>query len=705
MRLSTSSTAFNGLGWSLFALSMLGIVGANGQGFQVVEHQLVSRQLPDLSNISTCGSITGSGCDLTNTTCSCASSQLGQLAASCLIANCTMQDSLDLAKLQARQCNLPHESQTTKMLGILVTVYVTALIAIGLRLVAKSFAKIWSTDDALIVAAIVIAIAPFSLVIIMATMGFGTHLYDLQSGQLTKILQLLYAAEIVYVFVLLFAKLSLVTFYLRIFTVPRFRMAAYSLIAFLVLGQVIIGFLTIFSCHPIELFWNKDIHTGGCLDINQLAYANSALAILQDLIILALPIAMLPGLQMNKNKKISVAVIFLLGSVGFISTIIRLQVLAVFGNSIDPTWDYVPVVWWTTIELGVVIVCACLPMIRNLVEKWFPNFKLFKWSSPKPSKDSVGSSSVGTDDKSYKMGRYQKFGRSTSPPQFSDNYVRDHIGGPPSKTDEISPTKYRDMYAYGGSKPKVLEPPMSPPQPYDLSWRSTNPYGISGENPSCGASKPQVPMPAAPPQCLPQEWATWTTDDGVDASTRAYWMRQANLALPNPCPFAAFGAVVVNHTAGGLGELVCTGANNNQGSGNPTLHGEMVAINNCSAIFTDPQGRYNMTPANALLAFGDLTLYTNAESCPMCASAIRWAGFKEYVYGTSIDALVDMGWGQITVSSKEIFNQSSSLSSETGFLGGVLTNETDGFFSWQFRPNATCPQGCSRAASGRCAPA
>lgn len=41
------------------------------------------------------------------------------------------------------------------MLGILVTVYVTALIAIGLRLVAKSFAKIWSTDDALIVAAIV----------------------------------------------------------------------------------------------------------------------------------------------------------------------------------------------------------------------------------------------------------------------------------------------------------------------------------------------------------------------------------------------------------------------------------------------------------------------------------------------------------------------------------------------------------------------
>ncbi|KAF9877083.1 hypothetical protein CkaCkLH20_05349 [Colletotrichum karsti] len=489
MWFSTSSTASRGLVWFTIALSMVGIAVVNGQGFHMPEHRLVERQLPDLSNISSCGinclvqSITGSGCDITNTTCSCASSQLGQLAASCLIANCTMQDSLDLAKLQASQCNLPHESETTKLLAILITVYVTALIAIGLRLVAKSYARIWSIDDALIVSAIVIAVGPFSFVILMATKGFGTHLYDLQSGDLSEILRLLYAAEIIYVFVLLFAKLSLVVFYLRIFTVTRFRISAYALIAFLVVGQVIIGFLTIFSCHPIELFWNKDIHTGGCLDINQLAYANSALAILQDLIILALPIAMLPGLQMNNNKKISVAIIFLLGSVGFISTIVRLQVLAVFGNSIDPTWDYVPVVWWTVIELGVVIVCACLPMIRNLVEKVFPNLRFFKWTSPKPSKDSLGSST--TEDKSFKLPRYQKFGRSRSPPQFSDNYVRDHIGSPSTKGGEAqsSSTKYRDMYAYGGSKPKVLEPPTSPPQPYDLSWRSTNPYGISVDNP------------------------------------------------------------------------------------------------------------------------------------------------------------------------------------------------------------------------------
>ena len=66
----------------------------------------------------------------------------------------------------------------------------------------------------------------------------------------------------------------------------------------------------------------------------------------------------------------------------------------------------------------------------------------------------------------------------------------------------------------------------------------------------------------------------------------------------------------------------------------------MAAINNCTTILTDPQGPYQLTPAAALAASPSLTLDTNAESCPMCASAVRRAGFREYVCGTSIDALV-----------------------------------------------------------------
>ncbi|KAI8935602.1 hypothetical protein NX059_008168 [Plenodomus lindquistii] len=187
--------------------------------------------------------------------------------------------------------------------------------------------------------------------------------------------------------------------------------------------------------------------------------------------------------------------------------------------------------------------------------------------------------------------------------------------------------------------------------------------------------------------------------NGIPYSTRAYWMRRANAALSDlvsPCPFGAFGTVIVNHTgAPGLGDLVCIGANSNAQTGNPTNHGEMAAIANCTAVLTDPSG-YNLSKSTASRAFADLSLYTNAESCPMCASAIRWAGFKEYIYGTSIDTLIQQGWGQIRIPSIEVFRQSFDLPNQSRLIGEVLTNETDPYFLWQYNPDYPCPVGCSR---------
>ncbi|KAL1618021.1 hypothetical protein SLS54_007554 [Diplodia seriata] len=125
--------------------------------------------------------------------------------------------------------------------------------------------------------------------------------------------------------------------------------------------------------------------------------------------------------------------------------------------------------------------------------------------------------------------------------------------------------------------------------------------------------------------------------------------------------------------------------------------GEMAAIANCTAVLTDPEGRYRLNASEALDAFSRLSLYTNAESCPMCASAIRWAGFKEYIYGTSIDTLVQRGWGQIRIASLDVFRQSFDLPSQTRLIGGVLTNETDPYFWWQYDPESPCPPACSRA--------
>lgn len=87
----------------------------------------------------------------------------------------------------------------------------------------------------------------------------------------------------------------------------------------------------------------------------------------------------------------------------------------------------------------------------------------------------------------------------------------------------------------------------------------------------------------------------------------------------------------------------------------------------------------------------------------MCASAIRWAGFKEYIYGTSIDTLIEKGWGQIRISSMEVFRESFDLGGATRLVGEVLTNETDPYFLWQHDVDHPCPDGCTRK-KGICAP-
>ncbi|KAF9874789.1 hypothetical protein CkaCkLH20_07926 [Colletotrichum karsti] len=184
------------------------------------------------------------------------------------------------------------------------------------------------------------------------------------------------------------------------------------------------------------------------------------------------------------------------------------------------------------------------------------------------------------------------------------------------------------------------------------------------------------------------------TVNSIPAEKRVEYMRKANEALyrqSGPCPFAAFGTIIVNHTSD---EVVCEGANFR--TGDPTIHGEISAINACTAKFTEE----GMTASEIYAAWGELSIYTNAESCPMCASAIRWAGFKEYVYGTTIQHNYNVGWGVMTLGSYDVFQQSRQLPGyQTSMIGQILTNETDPLFSWQYNASAPCPNGCFRVPS------
>lgn len=138
-----------------------------------------------------------------------------------------------------------------------------------------------------------------------------------------------------------------------------------------------------------------------------------------------------------------------------------------------------------------------------------------------------------------------------------------------------------------------------------------------------------------------------------------YMALALDVATTVPAPFAA--AIVDRQT----GEVVCRGGNESH-TGNRILHGEIVALMNCAAL--EPS-----------LDWNHFSLYTTAEPCPMCASAIVWSQIPEVIYGTSIETLIKLGLNQIHLTSPAI---AAAAPFYTGtIIGGILETQTDEVFA------------------------
>ena len=132
------------------------------------------------------------------------------------------------------------------------------------------------------------------------------------------------------------------------------------------------------------------------------------------------------------------------------------------------------------------------------------------------------------------------------------------------------------------------------------------------------------------------------------------------IELAKQHPTAPFAALIVDNKTG---EVLATGLNASKV--NPTFHGEMVAINNC--IKKHPH-----------VDWTKVTLYTTAEPCSMCQSAVVWAKIPRVVFATSFEYLISHGWNQINIHASEI-NKRSPFYKGT-ITSGVLANHSNILF-------------------------
>lgn len=134
----------------------------------------------------------------------------------------------------------------------------------------------------------------------------------------------------------------------------------------------------------------------------------------------------------------------------------------------------------------------------------------------------------------------------------------------------------------------------------------------------------------------------------------ARYMRLA-IAQAKKTPPMPFGAVIVR---GKDGATLAEG--HNRSSASPTFHGEVDAINRCAAFHPG-------------IDWTGLVLYTTAEPCPMCQSAVAWAGIGMVVFGASVPFLKSLGWWQIDIRAEEVAQRTPFR--RCAVLGGILEEE------------------------------
>jgi len=189
-------------------------------------------------------------------------------------------------------------------------------------------------------------------------------------------LQCFFLLQVFYKLTINCTKLSILFLYLRIFTDRLwFVRTCWTLIAIVVCACVSFTTATLLQCHPIERAWERWNGNYRCVNIYALWYTNAIYSILTDFIIVLMVPPVIFKLKLPMRQKLALTCIFGLGVIVCAASISRLTTLYSSAYGEDPTAGSLISSVWTTIEAGLGVICANLPMLRTPLQRLFP--KLF----------------------------------------------------------------------------------------------------------------------------------------------------------------------------------------------------------------------------------------------------------------------------------------------------------------------------------------
>ncbi|KAK5996634.1 hypothetical protein PT974_01971 [Cladobotryum mycophilum] len=291
----------------------------------------------------------------------------------------------------------------------------------GQRLYTKAvFVGKLQIDDAFLILAWVVCMATIVLCLHMfATGSGGVHGWEISIHKYDIYMMDVFLAAFIYIIGGSLAKVSLLIFYFRLSPQTWFMVAIWSTIVFITGYTVGIFFALIFACNPIAKSWDVRITGGECINRASLYIATAAVNIISDVIIFILPLPVIVRLQIPRRQKIGLLLIFVLGSLTIVTSIVRVTILPQMLTSLDQTWVISWASVWIIVEANLIIMCASLPTIRKFLKHVAPRLVGDSIASGSGNKGASGGSGnppgfrtigmISTSDTRKKRREYSRF--------------------------------------------------------------------------------------------------------------------------------------------------------------------------------------------------------------------------------------------------------------------------------------------------------
>ncbi|KAL7948008.1 hypothetical protein V8C42DRAFT_316380 [Trichoderma barbatum] len=243
-----------------------------------------------------------------------------------------------------------------------VTIFVSIRFYAKTRVLGGSF----TTDDYATYSAYVLMIGYCITACFASVHGGGLNMWEVSKEDVEKYFQSCYAATIFYAPMAMTVKLALLIIIIRVFGSVHRRtlIGIYIFIGMMVAYYVSGLFIKIFICWPISAYWTGDARK--CMNQSAIVTADSIISVISDLAILLLPTPLTWSLQLPRRKRLRVTGLLCAGGVATAFSIYRLALIVDQRNSPNMTMVFIKVILSGNAEVGIGLICACLPAVSAL---------------------------------------------------------------------------------------------------------------------------------------------------------------------------------------------------------------------------------------------------------------------------------------------------------------------------------------------------